>query len=84
MIYFFSFFSNLFSDQLKAQFKQMDKDGNGILTKEELKCGLSACGIEGEQADCVLDELEYDGDGKYNIDEFIDVVVFSEFMQQYE
>ena len=74
----------LFSDQLSQQFKELDTDGSGSLSKDELKNGLSSVGIEGEQAEIVLDELAYDSDGKFCFKEFIDVVVFSEnFMQQY-
>ena len=77
-------FKYFYSDQLKAQFKAMDTDGNGRLDKDELKNGLAKVGIEGEQAEIILEELECDDDGKYNCAEFIDVAVFSEdFMKLY-
>ena len=56
----------------------MDKDENGSLSKEELESGLAANGFKGEQAKCIVEELEYDGDGKYNIKEFLETVAFSE------
>ena len=84
MAFNITLFECLFSDQLKTMFKAMDKDGNGRLDKDELKNGLAGVGIEGEQAEIILDELECDDDGKYSCDEFIDVAVFSEdFMKLY-
>ncbi|XP_060563153.1 parvalbumin alpha-like [Ruditapes philippinarum] len=69
---------------LKKVFKAMDKDGNGSLSKEELESGLAANGFEGEVAKCIVEELEFDGDGKYNVDEFLETVAFSEqFAQTY-
>jgi hypothetical protein len=35
-------------------------------------------GFEGEQAKCIVEELDYDSDGKYNIKEFLESVSFSE------
>lgn len=65
-------------------FTKMDTDCSGSLSKDELKSGLAAVGFEGEQADIILDELEYDDDGKFNCDEFLEVVSFSEmFIQSY-
>lgn len=65
------------SDIEKA-FKEMDKDGSGSLSKEELEAGLASQGFEGEQAKCIVEELDYDSDGKYNIKEFLETVSFSE------
>lgn len=56
----------------------MDTDGNGSLSKEELESGLTTQGFEGEQAKCIVEELEYDSDGKYNIKEFLETVAFSD------
>lgn len=66
------------SDELKKAFEEMDKDGSGSLTKEELEAGLSSHGFEGEQAKCIVEELDYDSDGKYNLKEFLESVSFSE------
>lgn len=67
-----------YSTALEQKFKAMDKDGNGSLTKEELSDGLAAQGFEKEVADIILEELEFDGDGKYSIKEFLETVAFSE------
>jgi Ca2+-binding EF-hand superfamily protein len=56
----------------------MDKDGNGSLSKEELGSGLAANGFEEKVAKCIVEELEFDDDGKYNVDEFLETVAFSE------
>jgi len=56
----------------------MDADGNGSLTKEELAEGLKTQGFEKEVSDIILEELEFDGDGKYSIKEFLETVAFSE------
>lgn len=58
---------------LKAAFMVFDKDGNGYITRDELK---SAMQIMGEQlTDRDLDELlrttDHDCDGKINYEEFI-------------
>ncbi|KAH3718540.1 uncharacterized protein LOC127856029 [Dreissena polymorpha] len=63
---------------LEQQFKAMDKDGSGSLSKEELESGLTGQGFDREQAKVILEELEFDSDGKYNIKEFLETVAFSE------
>lgn len=67
-----------YSSDLEKAFKEMDKDGSGSLSKEELEAGLASQGFEGEQAKCIVEELDYDSDGKYNIKEFLESVSFSE------
>ncbi|XP_052770152.1 uncharacterized protein LOC128209896 [Mya arenaria] len=63
---------------LKQQFKAMDKDNSGSLSKEELESGLDAQGFDKEQAKIIVEELEFDSDGKYSIEEFVETVAFSE------
>lgn len=60
----------------------MDKDGSGCLSKEELEAGLAAQGFDGEQAKCIVEELEFDDDGKYSVKEFLETVAFSEMFTQ--
>jgi Ca2+-binding EF-hand superfamily protein len=67
-----------YSSDLEKSFKEMDKDGSGSLSKEELEAGLTSQGFEGEQAKCIVEELDYDSDGKYNMKEFLESVSFSE------
>ena len=58
--------------ELKKAFTVMDTNGDGVVTKEELKTLLS--GLGEEVTDEVVDEMiniaDANGDGKVNFDEF--------------
>ncbi len=62
--------------ELKQAFAAMDSNGDGQVTKEELKSLLAALGEAVEEA--VLDEMisiaDANGDGKVNFDEFVKAV----------
>ncbi|KAL4221888.1 calcium-dependent protein kinase [Mactra antiquata] len=70
---------------LRKAFEEIDTNKSGTLTMDELEAGLDKVGIDGEQAKIIMEELEYDGDGEYDVDEFVEVVGFSEmFLKEYD
>ena len=60
-------------EELKAAFQQMDANGDGFVTKDELKTMLSSLGEPVE--DSVVDEMmavaDINGDGKVDFNEFV-------------
>ncbi|KDO18583.1 hypothetical protein SPRG_15965, partial [Saprolegnia parasitica CBS 223.65] len=54
-------------------FKEMDADGNGIVTRLEFKEALRELGmpVTDAQLRCLMDEYDTDGDGKMAYDEFL-------------
>lgn len=66
-----------FKEDLKANFKEYDKDGNGFLSKAEIKSfigNVQVANLPGRKAKCdeFLEEADKDKDGKLNIDEFVE------------
>ena len=59
--------------ELKAAFQQMDTNGDGFVTKDELKAMLSGLGEPVD--DSVVDEMvavaDTNGDGKVDFNEFV-------------
>ena len=59
--------------ELKAAFEQMDSNGDGFVTKDELKAMLSSLGDAVE--DSVVNEMmavaDLNGDGKVDFNEFV-------------
>ena len=60
-------------NELKAAFQQMDANGDGYVTKDELKAMLSSLGEPVD--DAVVNEMmnvaDVDGDGKVDFNEFV-------------
>ena len=60
------------TEELKKAFSVMDANGDGVVTKDELKTLLK--GLGEDVTDEVVDEMiklaDSDGDGKVNFDEF--------------
>ena len=62
---------------LARYFRQMDANGNGILSSDELLDALSKFGISGlsvAQVDNILSAVDTTGDGSISIDEFMNFV----------
>lgn len=59
-------------DELLEAFKIFDRDGNGVLTKDELKDIMTKMGdpLSDEEAEEFLKQADLDGDGKINYKEF--------------
>ena len=58
--------------ELKKAFTVMDTNGDGVVTKEELKTLLSGLGedVTDEVVDEMINIADANGDGKVNFDEF--------------
>jgi len=62
-------------NELKEGFKKMDANGNGFLTKEEIRAHYNDLGISisDEAFDNTCASADTDGDGKINFNEFVAV-----------
>ena len=58
-------------DEIGDLFKQLDRNGDGFLSKTEYTSGLMALGIELDTAEFhkIFDEMDVDGDGQISYDE---------------
>ncbi|XP_077991427.1 neo-calmodulin-like [Glandiceps talaboti] len=63
-------------ENIRKAFKNMDKDGNGLLTKEEVTQALKDCNAyEGnDQVQKMIDDADVDGDGKVRYEEFVNIL----------
>mmetsp|Transcript_23866 Transcript_23866/g.43437 ORF Transcript_23866/g.43437 Transcript_23866/m.43437 type:complete len:336 (-) Transcript_23866:254-1261(-) len=57
--------------ELITMFKSMDKDGNGLLDRDELVEALAKAGTDPEAMDALIKEADTDGDGKISLPEFL-------------
>ena len=69
---FFVLNGEMFLAKLKREFDAMDADGDGVVTREELKAGST---LSPEEIELTMKELDTDGDGKISLDEFIAAAV---------
>ncbi len=60
-------------DEMMAAFKQFDIDGDGQISRQELKITMTKlCGnLTEEQIDHIIEEVDKDGDGEINYEEFV-------------
>jgi calmodulin len=60
-------------EEVKAAYKLFDKDGDGVITKEELREGMRQLGIEisDADADAMLKEADLNDDGHVSYEEFV-------------
>ena len=64
---------NAYITENKEIFLEFDRDGDGFITKEDLKGALLSMGKEMTDAEVgqLLDEADLDGDGKVSFKEFL-------------
>nr|XP_054748964.1 calcium-binding protein LPS1-beta [Lytechinus pictus] len=65
------------SDEIKKMFDDLDKDGNGRISPDELSKGVGEIStklVEG-MANKLIQEADKDGDGHVNMEEFFDTLV---------
>jgi calcium-dependent protein kinase len=63
-------------ENLRAAFKHFDSNGDGIISQEELKAALSdgAIGVSHEEVMQVLAEVDKDGNGEIDYNEFVTMI----------
>jgi len=60
-------------DEIRAQFKALDKDGNGVVSADEIREVLTALGdrLSDEDVNDMIRDVDTDGDGQVNYEEFV-------------
>ena len=63
-------------EELTAHFKMIDANGDGFITREELKKGLAKFGLDVDDSkiESMVKKADTDKDGKINYDEFLVVM----------
>ena len=58
---------------LRAAFSALDKNGDGYITKEEMRKGMMASGmlLTDLEFECMMAKGDRDGDGKLSFDDFV-------------
>lgn len=59
--------------EVRAQFKNLDKDGNGVISAQEIREVLTALGdrLTDEDVEEMIRDVDTDGDGQVNFEEFL-------------
>lgn len=70
--------------ELRNQFEALDKDGDGTLSREELKQGLSSMSLGSEDAEMLMSHIDSDGSGELDWTEFIAAALDSKQYQKKE
>ena len=60
------------NEEIVESFKVFDRNGDGLITEEELKITMDHLGdpMEEEDVKAMIEEADLDGDGKINLKEF--------------
>ena len=68
--------TNLQISHMKNKFMSMDQDGDGLLTKQELKQGLKQQGFvfNDQELDQIFAEVDVDGNNEIDVQEFLDMI----------
>jgi len=72
-------------EKILAAFTKWDKDGNGFISKEELKDVLNALGFPAKEEDVevMLKDADLDNDGKINYEEMVHWLCRAPHLEQY-
>lgn len=67
----------LSEEDLRNAFRVLDKDGDKLISNEELKYLLSTLGenMTEEEVDEIIKDIDQDSDGYINYEEFVDIIV---------
>lgn len=60
-------------EEIRAQFRNLDKDGNGLVSAAEIREVLTALGdrLSDEDVEEMIRDVDTDGDGQVNYEEFL-------------
>lgn len=60
-------------EEVRAQFRNLDKDGNGVVSADEIREVLTALGdrLTDEDVAEIIRDVDTDGDGQVNFEEFL-------------
>lgn len=60
-------------EEIRAQFQTLDKDGNGVVSAQEIREVLTALGdrLSDEDVEEMIRDVDKDGDGQVNYEEFL-------------
>jgi Ca2+-binding EF-hand superfamily protein len=64
-------------EHLKVAFEHFDIDGDGQITRDELKKSLAKMGISDEGIEDIIEEVDKDGSGSIDYNEFCTMMVSS-------
>ena len=64
-------------EHLKVAFEHFDIDGDGQITRDELKQSLAKMGISDEGIEDIIEEVDKDGSGSIDYNEFCTMMVSS-------
>lgn len=62
-------------EHLKVAFEHFDLDGDGQITRSELKQSLAKMGISDEGIEDIIEEVDKDGSGSIDYNEFCTMMV---------
>jgi calcium-dependent protein kinase len=62
-------------EHLKVAFEHFDIDGDGQITRDELKQSLAKMGISDEGIEDIIEEVDKDGSGSIDYNEFCTMMV---------
>lgn len=70
---YFKLNDEMYSAKLRAEFQEMDADGDGVVTKEDLRQKAKEIQyyLSNEELESIIQSMDEDGDGKISLQEFI-------------